>query len=63
MIEVAFPLRELPSNEVGHGRVEEAAEEVTEEEEGVDLDLAQDMVDPGGSVLCVARSEHGGSGA
>ena len=63
MIEVAFPLRELPSDEVGHGGIEEAAEEVTEEEEGVDLDLAQDMVDPGGSVLRVARSEHGGSGA
>ena len=63
MIEVAFPLRELPSNEVGHGCVEEAAEEVPEEEESVDLDFAQDMVDPGRGVLRVARSEHGRSRA
>ena len=63
MIEVAFPLRELPSYEVGHGGIEETTEEVSEEEESVDLDLTQDMVDPGGSVFRVARSEHGGSGA
>ena len=63
MVQVAFPLRELPSNEVGHGGIEEAAEEVSEEKESVDLDLTQDMVDPGGSVFRVARSEHGGSGA
>ena len=43
--------------------IEEAAEEVSEEKESVDLDLTQDMVDPGGSVFRVARSEHGGSGA
>ena len=29
MIEVAFPLRELPSYEVGHGGIEETTEEVS----------------------------------
>ena len=63
VIQVAFPLGELPSDEVSHGHIKEATEEVAEEQQGVDLDFTKHVVDPGRSILRVARSEHKGSRA
>ena len=61
VIESLFPLRELPSDELSHRGVKKPAEEVPEEQEGVDLDFAKDVVDPRGANGIVVRSEHGWS--